>query len=419
MQAIVFPLLILGMFSGEFHPSAQFRLSDGEILDLPFRVSKINFTYQYENWEYRANSCIEYRWKTKEYRLDLREAYISWFPLFGEVKFGKQIHAWGATDGNNPTDNMNAYDYYFMFVPGTDRKIGSFSASASLVFENWQIESIIIPKHTPNRMPFGEKDSFLSLPAEPPILEIESPMEFGFRAQTSVFGCDISLSYFNGHDRIFSMLEKVTDFWANTPPYPTFGYRKTNMIGADFVSFFGDFTFRGELGYFQTINGIEEKTMNDVFVEKLETDARYLQYVLQTEWTAPFDILLNLQWIGNKTISVKGDFFDIYSREIVPLTSENFQSGMGVPFAMFADDVLVFSATGNGLDSRIEWRGLIMFNLREAGVMSGVSVDYSPVENWSLEISLSPFFGDENNPENAFTKLEDFSHILFGLKYSF
>ena len=60
-------------------------------------------------------TALEHRNSPSESTLDIREAYFAYYPNWGEIKIGKQIHAWGAADGNNPTDNINAYDYYYLF----------------------------------------------------------------------------------------------------------------------------------------------------------------------------------------------------------------------------------------------------------------------------------------------------------------
>ncbi len=151
-------------YSGSAQPAGMFRSSDGSQISLPFRMAELKLGYTLGNFDIKTSSSLEYRWSTGENEFDLREAYGVWYPRFGEVKVGKQIHAWGAADGNNPTDNLNAYDYYYMFLPGTDRKIGSLSAAVSAYLGAWQIEAVVIPEHVPNRYTFGEED----FPIKPP-----------------------------------------------------------------------------------------------------------------------------------------------------------------------------------------------------------------------------------------------------------
>jgi hypothetical protein len=60
----------------------------------------------------------------------------------------------------------------------------------------------------------------------------------------------------------------------------------------------------------------------------------------------------------------------------------------------------------------------LLINLEEKGQMFGVNAAYSLIENWSIDGSVSYFKGDDN-PQNRFEQLEDFSHFQFQLAYSF
>jgi len=56
----------------------------------------------------------------------------------------------------------------------------------------------------------------------------------------------------------------------------------------------------------------------------------------------------------------------------------------------------------------------------DTGYMFGLGVEYSPIENWNIEISLNKIIGDGNpGNDNFFNRLGDFSHVFIGLKYSF
>ena len=141
---------------------------------------------------------------------------------------------------------------------------------------------------------------------------------------------------------------------------------------------------------------------------------------IQLEIPGPLDIALNAQYIGSRIIEVS-------ELTLVTLTGmvlyhqdiDTFSPGMGTPFAMFAENGLSLSATGWLMDDRLELSANTFMNLDENGYMIGARVFYSPSESWGIEAQLSQFIGDEENSENPFTKLEDFSHIQIGLKYSF
>jgi len=163
----IFPITtLLGQinYTGSIKPGNMYRLSDQSEISLPFRLAEAEVGYSLGDFEIKTNSAIEYRWSNNENEFQLREAYLMWYPSWGEAKVGKQIHAWGAVDGNNPTDNLNPYDYYYMFLPGAERKVGTISGSVKYYWNDWQMEGVFIPEHEGNRFPFGEKHSLWIFP---------------------------------------------------------------------------------------------------------------------------------------------------------------------------------------------------------------------------------------------------------------
>ena len=416
MLLILLPYVIFAQiqYSGIVSLTYLMRFSDGSEISLPFRLADLQFGYSSGDFELETNTAIETRWKDTELAIDLREVYLVWYPSFGEVKLGKIIHTWGAADGNNPTDNINPYDFYYMFLAGSERKIGVLSASLKTYINNINAELIVIPQHTANRLPFGEEDFPIEFPFEPEeCIDIDNPYEFGMRIQETFNWADISVSYFNGYDRGFSMLALSPTLDAMMSVKPNFGYRKTDVIGADFVTFIGDFTVRSEAGYFHTIDDYDGSETEMEF----ETDANYIQYVLQFEYSGFSDINLGVQLLGTNVLLTEGTIFN--GQSSVPLTTGNFTPGMGTPFAMIAEKALIVNGSTNLLDGRIEIEAMGLVNLEETGYMFGMNVGYSPIENWKLNLGINKFIGDSSNPENRFTQMEDFSHLSFGMEFNF
>jgi hypothetical protein len=395
-------------YSGTFKPSAMYRISDLSIISLPFRIAEMDIGLTKGNFDFKTISAIEYRWTGKNAEFDLREAYLAWYPSWGEVKIGKQIHAWGVVDGNNPTDNLNPYDYYYMFLPGTDRKIGTLSGSVIYYWNDWQFEAVVIPEHIPNRYPFGEED-FPIVINDPSnfIKESKKGNEYGFRLQTVFGNSDVGLSYFSGRDRGFTLIGYESGL---EMVFPSFSYRKTNMLGMDFVSFIGDLTSRIEAGYFSTENDYKP---NLPTLEK----ASYIQYAVQLEYITPNDITIMGQIIGSEILEVKGLSYDFSPiGGISPMSEDDFQQGMGTPFAMFTDLGMLLSVMGNYLDNTLEVRLNTFLDLEDSQTMLGGGVSYSPVENWEIDCSVSKLIGEEGT---IFKEIEDFSHIQLKLAYSF
>ena len=398
-------------YSGLISPLTMNRLSDNSQISLPFRIAELKVGFSKGDIDFKTSSAFEFRWTGGDPKLDFREVYLIWYPSWGEVKLGKQIHAWGAVDGNNPTDNLNPYDFYYMFLPGADRKIGTLSASMKYYWNDWQLEVVVIPEHEPNRYPFGEDDFPIAMDDPGYFLTAgETMAEYGMRVQTTMGNSDISLSYFSGRDRGFSLIgyNYYID-WAA----PVLTYRKTNIIGIDIVTFFGDLTGRTEVGYFNTNN--DHTTDIKTFY-----DAAYVQFASQLEYTTTNDITLMIQLIGNDVLAVNGSTYAYDENgnpiELIAMDEDELQQGMGTPFAMFTDLGMFLSATGNYWDDALEIRINTFMDLEDNQAMLGGGVSYSPVENLDLELSITQFYGAEGT---QFKTMEDFSHIQIGLKYSF
>ncbi len=379
-------------YTGSIKPGNMYRLSDQSEISLPFRLAEAEVGYSLDDFEIKTNSALEYRWSNNENEFQLREAYLMWYPSWGEVIIGKQIHAWGVVDGNNPTDNLNPYDYYYMFLPGAERKVGTVSGSVKYYWNDWQFEGVFIPEHERNRFPFGETAFPLDIPmSAPELMDEESGSEFGFRIQSTLGSNDYSISYFDGRDRSFSYVG-VTD------SMPSFFYRNTSVLGFDLVSFIGDFTNRFEIGYFSTENDAESdmKTLND---------GSYIQFAGQVEYSTENDIMFSLQIIGSEILEIDGT-----------TTEDEFQPGMGTPFASFTDLGLSFSLSANYFDDALELMGNTFIDLKDSQSMLGVSAKYSPMDNWKLNLSVSKFMGEEGT---QFHNMADFSHLKVGLEYHF
>jgi len=417
------PLLLLPLFinaqvsySGSLQPVTMNRTSDYSAITLPFRIAELDVGFTNGNFDFKTNSVIEYRWSGEDTQFDLREAYLVWYPSWGELKIGKQIHAWGAVDGNNPTDNLNPYDYYFMFLPGTERKIGTLSGSLKYYWNDWQLEAVVIPEHIPNRYPFGEED--FPITTEDPsdfIQKAKKGKEYGIRLQTTLGNSDISASFFSGRDRGFSLegyeIANVPSLEWYPAILPGFSYRKTTVAGIDFVTFVGDFTLRGEGAYFQTKNDYSCDFKN-------ELEASYIQYAFQMEYLTPFDLLVTGQLIGNHVSSVKGKIyeqsFEMFSAR--DATEEDFQGGMGTPFAMFTDLGMFLSTSVNFWDNTLEIRLNTFLDLDESQSMFGGGFTYSLIDNWEIDCSATQLTGAKGT---IFHEIKDFSHLTFGIKYSF
>ena len=112
-------------FSGNLNYYYISRMSDGSLINLPYRIANIKLQrrdnalslYSHLAMEYRLPSGNHFLESTspQDFIWDLLEMYLSWQLKNGEIRIGKQINSWGSVDGNSPVDNLNAYDYYYLF----------------------------------------------------------------------------------------------------------------------------------------------------------------------------------------------------------------------------------------------------------------------------------------------------------------
>ncbi|MEC7872433.1 MAG: DUF1302 family protein [Candidatus Neomarinimicrobiota bacterium] len=426
LHKIIFTLLLICTahaqmnISGELNPYVMTRTADQSQINLPFRLLSLDFGFSFESFDFKTVTGVEQRYSTREHSIELREAYLAFYPNWGEVKIGKQIHSWGAADAINPTDNLNPYDYYYMFKAGTGKKIGKLSLASTVYRENYQVELIVSPYFTPNRIPYGEKDFPLALDKKPLIkYPVKNELELGVRFQTSLAGGDISLSYFKGSDRMPSVQSAYLPITSNMVRNFDLGYRKTTVLGSDFVTFLGDFTIRAEGALYNTQSAsIDRPPNSDGYLEIIQ-DVIYSQYVIQLEYTTATDIMVSGQFIGSNTFDEKNQWFMPKSPSAnIEFPVLPFNPGMGTPFAMFTNQAILISSSGVMMDDQLELTGSSMINLNESGLMLSIALGYSPWLNWKFELGTTQFNGSDS-PENPFTLMQDFNHVRMGILYNF
>lgn len=406
--------------SGEINPYAMIRTKDSSKINLPFRLLSLDTGYSFESFDIKINTAVEHRIKTNKSLLDLREAYFAFYPEWGEVKLGKQIHSWGAADAINPTNNANPYDYYYMFKVGAGTKVGVLSLASTYYSDSFQIEIVVNPYFNKNRIPYAEKDFPLAPDNEPKVKYYPNEeLEIGVRLQTSLNRGDFSLSFFSGNDRMPSLHTGIFPNESSADISMDLGYRRTAMLGLDFVTFIGDFTIRAESALYETKTGIIENNnrLNNFYV--LNEDVIYSQYVFQFEYTTSNDLMFSGQFIGSRTINEDRKWQN-NSREsssgeiIIP----DFNPGMGTPFAMFSNKAFLISSSGVFLDDQIDIQGSVMLNLENSGLFYSFGSGYSPILNWKVELAATQFLGS-GKPKDPFTLMEDFSHVRIGIMYNF
>ena len=458
-------------FSGDLNFYYLSALNDNHFVNLPYRMIDLEVQHQHKNMEIFGNLAMEYSPQNhthflsnsnpQDFLWDLRELYMAWYTDFGEVRLGKQIHTWGSVDENSPIDVVNAFDYYYLFFQGADRKLGSYSAAVDLYVNDWKLGAVLSPYHHTNRVPINDPEFPIRLPIVPQehqIYPIEKvPLEYGGFIEYSHDYGDIRLSGFSGYDRLFN-LSGINAFFQNESQTGSpdidivYGYRKTNMIGAGGTLLFEDLILRGDYAFFKTKD--QNKRINrdnpnpslgwlyTYLAEEypLSEKASYYQMTLQFEYGLPWDITIVGQYFSYDTLEYKSGDLPIDEDVDIPnlalsadeINPRNFFSpGMGTPIAALMKKALTLSLEKTFLEDQLKISLLGMMDLYDPlntkktklwGSILGLTIEYDLTQDQKLISGMTQITGNDNHPDGEhyrINQMEDFSHLRFELNYSF
>ena len=453
----LFPAIIICQGTVDFSGTVNYyyisRLSDGSLINLPFRIAKFTIQKEQDNFSIYSNLAMEYRIPSDSHFLDntspqdfsweLLELYLTWQLKNTEIRIGKQIHSWGSTDGNSPVDNLNANDYYYLFESGAEQKIGAFSTAVDYFLDSWKFGLSISPIHQTNRLPINDPEFPVDLPVSPrssQIIEVDNPIEVGGFITKSFNKGDVTLSYFNGHDRIFSLSGANVYTDNNYNKLDTvFCYRKTEMIGFGGVFFLGNLTLRGDLAYFNTKDpndSIDDREYTDLHAIRFGyeseyttireshpflVNAEYYQLNLQFEYDFFWDINIAGQYIKYDTLKYSDNPPPIielpnFDSDIKP--SDVFAPGMGIPIASLSKNVVLLDLTKTLYDNQVELSLRTMIDQVYSGKLIELGFGYDISEAIKCYLAINKIIGDTSADEMyTFNHMEDFSHIRLELRY--
>ncbi len=421
------PLFAQLQLHGEVNPLVRIT-REQRVLDLPHRFVTIEGRRQGSSVGMFFATALEYRPGRDSLTLDLREAYAEVYTGLGDWRFGKQIITWGAADGNNPTDNISPYDFYYLFLPGTSRKMGTLAATANLYLGSLNLMAVLAPVFRPNRVPLNEPDFPIfgasgspfgdMLVGEVPVERELKNSEVGLRLGLPLNRIDLSLSYFSGHDRMYTPIpwmhfDPISCIMDPNPMHPdsiTLQYFSTQVLGGDLVTFIGDLTIRSEAAYFMT----EDDEGTSPIIRN-----PYVQYVLQLDYNGDLATYM-AQYLGTYITMIDDE--QVFSLTAGGLISEaeneqdQIPPKLGMPFAAIAQNAVMASVSLEFADGRYSLRGQTLYDLDHGGYMVGGQVTLSLEEAFDIEVGLTVLGGDEDSRLYA---IRDFSHLSLALKYSF
>jgi hypothetical protein len=445
-------------FNGYFDFANISRLSDYSIIDIPYRMGSIDFFHQSENISLNGNITLEYQLRSnthflesndpQDFKLDLRELYTTYSGDNFEFRMGKQIHSWGSVDENSPVDNASAFDYYYIFFLGRERKMATLSGALDYYFGSLKINAVFSPIHTTNRVPLGDDDFPITLPIYPLESQIFQnpalPFEGGIQGTYSFEIGEISASYYSGYDRTFNLTGVNVYGHGSDLSFPyidiLFGYRKTNVLGFGGIFLTEWFILRGDYGFFSTedknLNILRDSPFNPIwndslhFSYPLHEKANYYQTTVQVETEIPIvSINFIAQYFEYDTLEYSSDQLPIDQEISIPNLDINpdemtpsffFMPGMGVPLAFLTKKAAIIIMDKSFLNEQLKLTTTAMLDLGLYHGISGIAgslteykVEYNITQDLLGLIGLTKVIGNKDHPDGdkyQFNKMEDF-HI--------
>ena len=340
--------------------------------------------------------------KTGEW--NLQEAYMDYYSNFVDIRFGKQIIAWGKADEINPTDILNPQNLANIAEDKSIRKIGLLSIKTDWKFYDFILEGIWKPEFQSIQLPaLNSRWAFFSLPG---ITELPSPSypdnklkntEWAFKLYRTVSLFDFSISYFDGWDNIFTP-NLVFDPVAQQMELDQLVFHRTKMIGADFAGSIESVDVWGECAYFRTE---DTKGTNPLIKNP------YIQFVLGGDYTFGYNIETNVQYFQQYITKIDDDAEEESEENVIS------KLGIGIPLQQ-ATSLRVKKKFGEWEVNWVELFGL--YDIKHNGIMLQPKLVISPEDAFLVEFGIMIFDGDE---ESIFGRFDDNDQFYLKGTYSF
>ena len=362
-------------FSGQVKLVHSSFLNDCRTISKPFRIGALDFYYTFANIDLTFKNAIEYNWVTSKSKYDYRELYISWYPKFGELRLGKQIIPLGMADGNNPTDNINPYNYNYLFSSGIDRKEAVNSLYSDIYYDDFQFNVILKWDNSGNVFPQDNEDSIFP---NINLVERNKTIEYGISLIMMLNENDISFTFQN-------LLDHTPTFNNNN-----LSYRNTHMYGFNTVGFINDIIYRLETGYFIT-------KYNNI------TQGEYIQVTSQLEYETNNNSILMIQYIRQDILYNKFDDFTV---------------ALGNPLLSILNNSLLLSSKNRLMDEYLSIDTNAIINLENKLHSININLKFEILNDLNIEYTISKFFNADSR-DIIYEHIEDFSQSIISIQYSY
>lgn len=338
-------------------------------------------------------------------RHEVREIYLDWYTMYGDLRLGKQIITWGMADENNPMDNINPVDLYDPFQEKTERKYGIWAVKFDNYFNDYKLTLVWLPLFKASRLPSAE---YLNMPSTKELGDPELPEEkdlhtqYGARLLKRGRGLDWSLSYYEGYEKIYSVTEYVYQKMGpvKIEPFPDkLGYYRDRVFGADLAADIQGFDVRGEAAYFIT----EDPAGEDEHIRN-----PYYQYIIGATYKFADELKLGAN----------------YAEEVITRIDDSLErdqeeaniSRMGMQLSMFAPRAMVYILEKEFIAQHVKLQTTVINDLEKKGVASMSELSWEVLDDLTYYLGLVCFGGSE---DSLLGQIDENDLAYVKIKYSF
>ncbi|PKM29981.1 MAG: hypothetical protein CVV07_09900 [Gammaproteobacteria bacterium HGW-Gammaproteobacteria-11] len=235
--------------------------------------------------------------------LELRELYIDATLEDTYIRLGKQQVVWGQADGLRVLDVLNPIDYREFILPDVDdRRIPLWMLNLETPLGVGMLQWVLIADQTYDQLPASDAafafSSPLLVPSAPSnvpvtLVDYDRPKkplqdaDTGVRWKGFVGGWDLSLNYlYHYQDQAVFYLSQSQNSVRVSPTY-----ERSHLVGVTASNAFGDFAFRGELGYSTDRYWVADPSQDDNGVDA----SPELAYVIGIDYSGLTDTFLSFQ----------------------------------------------------------------------------------------------------------------------------
>jgi len=348
-----------------------------------------------ENTSFKVKSYCTYGAISGQNNWNFQEAFIDYYSDLVDVRFGKQVIAWGKADEINPTDILNPQDLSNISEEKNIRKIGLTALKSNWRFSEYVLEAIWKMEYDNVKIPsMDSRWALFKIPGLEVLPDPEYPQnriqdtEWALKLSRTISLFDLSVSYFEGWDNMATLIFSF-DPIAQQPKLDELKFFRTKMIGADFAGSVSSFGLWGEAAYFITENNDDPLIKNP-----------YLQYVIGSDYTFNNGVKINLQ----------------YFQEINKEKSDEVivsKLGFGLPLKQ-ASTFRLEKKFGEIEEHSVEIFGI--YDIQDQGLLFQPKLILSPEDAFAVEFGLILYYGKK---ESIFGRFDSNDQVYIKSTYSF